>query len=288
MASFVRQLQQQWSRISHEAGRRLPRPKGRRTLILAAAGSVVGVVVAVLVNLITMHWNWWLFAGLILVTGIAAVVAALSTGSSSPPAREWLNGLPIHGWILEQIREALDKPILIPIKQAYRALADAERAHAEYSRPEHVAEFQHRLEAERQRPIGKRERVRRPEFVHLEEMLRLVILVLRPDSEYLKALRALPPGYAAHALKTGYSRKAPVDDFWAYDYLLLLKNLGEKDTLLPLLEERLKDASITEKAALATLKLVRDVLGPSSYHSWLDRVDLPDSYHSWLDRPDLA
>ena len=62
--------------------------QSRRRTLLLVLGPVVGVVIGAVSNLLTNHWNWWLFGILAIIVGLAAVVAvALDPGTKQEEYR---------------------------------------------------------------------------------------------------------------------------------------------------------------------------------------------------------
>jgi tetratricopeptide (TPR) repeat protein len=59
---------------------------GRRVLLLTI-GPVVGVTIGALTNVLTSHWNWWLFSTLTALICVAAVVAVALDGATGNPIR---------------------------------------------------------------------------------------------------------------------------------------------------------------------------------------------------------
>lgn len=55
--------------------------------VLLALGPVMGAAVGAMINLLTSHWNWWLFGILTILVGAAAVIAVRLGVQTSSPAK---------------------------------------------------------------------------------------------------------------------------------------------------------------------------------------------------------
>ncbi|TCC53449.1 hypothetical protein E0H75_07090 [Kribbella capetownensis] len=157
--------------------------------------------------------------------------------------------------LLQFVAPVFRDPVLIDRPRALKALGEAE----------HAAESDDAEQAPVDRAIS---------------VLRPLVNVVPSGVTYLEALRDLPPGVAADALRTGYHRAAnSADDFLAWQYLLFLEELGEATVLKPLLKERLvslgKWRDIDRrfvKAGEATYEMARRVLLDDFEFWWHDEV----------------
>jgi hypothetical protein len=122
-------------------------------------------------------------------------------------AREWPGNRANGTYVLEQPHRYLKAPVLVSRRHARRVLREAER----------------RLQAAD----------RKMEPTTVRRVLEPVLEVLPNESAYLGAIWRVPPELRRSALESGYNRlSAEKEDRWARQYLLLLKDLGERDALL--------------------------------------------------------
>jgi hypothetical protein len=240
--------------------------------------------VGLAINWVSSDWsNWlaWVVLGLFVIAGgaLAYWQANRAPRQLNPndladeaafrgSASEWLVVELDPAWVLEQVRQVLLHAALTTKVDALAALKEAEQAHSWWQEnfAAEKAQWKQRFAA------GDDEK--QPAVRWVEAILEAAVKRMPPPAEFLDALRALPPGEAAHALVAGYYRCFGKLDRWAFMYLDLLQLLGEKEALMPLLEERLRDPSITTLAAKASLEVAEDALGPNAYRTWRAALDI--------------
>ena len=176
--------------------------------------------------------------------------------------------------VLERVRDAIKHPALLNENDALAALKKSAAIHVEWSQ---------KIKQERYkflrgfRSDGRQTRLsaRNPEFRRVAEIIAPIKAIMPSKQEYLTAIMDLPTGSAADAFRTGYHRHTR-DDMWTRQYLILLSELGDNETLIPLLVHRLKDSSIIgTDGEEVTRAIARALLGADSYAAWIQEIS-PD------------
>ncbi len=169
--------------------------------------------------------------------------------------REWPNNIDNTTWVLEQLVLKLSRPVLLRKDIARKLLSDAHSLAAE---SDHTGEeFGGIL-------VGYRD-VRR--------VLRPILARLPADEVYFAALEYIAPHLRGPLLEKEYNRT--VDDMEAWHCLLLLKQLGERDTLLKLLKQRLLSIPSEQyrKAYEATMWLAQEFLRDEFPGWWEQEIE---------------
>lgn len=183
---------------------------------------------------------------------------------------QWPGNVVDPDWVIGQVTPTFTNPQLIPRASAGRALQEARARAAAPVLP--ASGYLHPGAAT---DSGHFDRVRR--------VLEPLLEVLPTHEEYLAGIARIPFDARLNAVRSGYYRHVTeADDFWAYDYLQLLVELGETPALLDILRDRLVTiwksegghADLTPigpggKAFDAAAKLARRVLR-DGYDVWFD------------------
>jgi hypothetical protein len=176
--------------------------------------------------------------------------------------------------VLERVRDAIKHPALLNENEALAALKKSAAIHVEWSqkiKQQRYKFFRDFRSDGRQTRLG----ARNPEFRRVAEIIAPIKAIMPSKQEYLMAIRNLPTGSAADVFRTGYHRHTK-DDMWTRQYLILLSELGDDETLIPLLVHRLKDPSIIgTDGEEVTRAIARASLGADSYAAWIQEIS-PD------------
>jgi hypothetical protein len=99
-----------------------------------------------------------------------------------------------------------------------------------------------------------------------------ILDVLPRSKDYIAPLEQVPFELRDQLLRSEYHKEAAEDDFLAWWYLLYMKELGHRDTLLELLKQRLSvmDPYRFRKAYVETAKLAEETLGPDAFWPWYE------------------
>jgi hypothetical protein len=174
--------------------------------------------------------------------------------------REWPNNIDNSTWVLEELARRLKQPVLLRKDIAQKLLSDA---HSLAGKSDHTGDEFGGI-------FGGFEEVRR--------ILRPVLTRLPSADVYFAALEYIAPDLRGPLLEKEYYRAR--DDIVAWQCLLLLKQLGERDTLLKLLKQRLVTIPSEQyrKAYDATMWLAQEFLH-DEFSSWWEReiADQDDS-----------
>lgn len=186
--------------------------------LVAVFTAVLGIAVNVATDLRTNRVAWVVVVALVVAVGVG--VALAERGRSAVPdaagasrlvdeaafamaAREWPGNRANGTYMLEQLHRYLKAPVLVSRRHARRVLREAER----------------RLQAAD----------RKMDPTTVRRVLEPVLEVLPNESAYLGAIWRVPPELRRSALESGYNRlSAEKEDRWAWQYLLLLKDLCER------------------------------------------------------------
>jgi len=188
--------------------------------------------------------------------------------------RDWPGNKNDLEWVLKQLSRALANTVVLPPTEAHQILEAAQRR-AEEVEEEWEAE-QRRAEEEGDDKTYEWWRSNSGrEFRDVRAVLKPVLELLPDDTEYLAALEQIAPDLRAPALKAGYNKTTADperDDFWAWEYLGLMKYLGETEVLLGILKDRLITIPAYQypKAYDATWQLAKSVL-KGTFYSWFER-----------------
>lgn len=281
---------------------RMRRQRSGTALLWAVFGVAIVTGAGIAVNVLTDNfdnpWAWLLVAVLVVVSGWlvyrqapalphpvsidALVEEAVLRGAVS----NWLirvGGNVRAEWILDRVREALNRPALIPPRQASNALMETEKVYADF-----LARHEQIMEDYRKNLSG-----RLPEAEVAEAIVAPLQAALPDDREYREALEHVRDADRRDALERAYDRHRGTmrvdtlglatshppptdnprqDDPWACLFLWLLADFGDKNTLLPLLEARLNSDTIPPDAIEETLKLARNVMPDDEFRAWLRHI----------------
>jgi hypothetical protein len=169
--------------------------------------------------------------------------------------REWPGDQADPDWVLEELARGLARTVIIPRDVGGRMLAVA-RASTEVVRASGAMKNRRQFDG----------------HAFVRELLQPILRVLPSEADYLRALETIDPPLRGPLLKSGYENAR--DDFAAWNYLLLMKDLGERETLLKVLLRRFETIPPSHKAANATLRLAREVLR-DEFDQWFDKKVRP-------------
>jgi hypothetical protein len=218
-----------------------------------------------------------------------AVVARLvDEAALAMAARSWPGDVDNAEWVMRQMEPFVEKPALTKRRRNVRdVVQDANRrleATSGAERRNRVGQYwssylaaikprQSLADALRdaERRLDETSHWSRAEgYSRVRAVLEPVLAALPTERDYLNELKHVDTAQRPSVIKSRYyERSPPRNDFWAWNYLLLLAHLGERDVLLPILRDRIK-AAITEageKVYCASACLPKQVL-LDEYRTW--------------------